>query len=138
MGRSEDRLYENIKLWYNGYSWDGENFLYNPLSILLLFSKSSFGNYWFETATPTLLMKLIQTFKSPLGDLENYETDDSIFESFDVERINPVSLFFQTGYLTIKEVKDISMTRKMYYLSYPNIEAKESFLNLADYALETV
>lgn len=112
--------------------------MYNPLSILLLFSKSSFGNYWFETATPTLLMKLIQTFKSPLGDLEHYETDDSIFESFDVERINPVSLFFQTGYLTIKEVKDISMTRKMYYLSYPNIEAKETFLNLADYALETV
>jgi hypothetical protein len=138
LGRSEDRLYENIKLWYSGYSWDGENFLYNPLSILLLFSKSSFGNYWFETATPTLLMKLIQTFKSPLGDLENYETDDSIFESFDVERINPVSLFFQTGYLTIKEVKDISMTRKMYYLSYPNIEAKESFLNMASYALGTV
>ncbi len=126
-GASEDRLWQDIKKWYNGYSWDGETFVYNPLSILEVFSRNSFGNYWFETATPTFLMKLIKEYQAPLPVLENYEADDSIFESFDIQRVNPVSLFFQAGYLTLKKVEKISLTRSMYYLSYPNIEVKESF-----------
>ena len=131
----QDRLWDDIKRWYDGYSWDGKTFVYNPLSILNLFSRNAFGNYWFETATPTFLMKLIKEYQSPLPVLEDYQTDDSIFESFDIQRVNPVSLFFQAGYLTVKKVERASLTRSMYYLSYPNLEVKESFLKhiLAEY-----
>lgn len=121
-------IIEDIKQWYNGYSWDGENFVYTPHSILNLFKKEFFDNYWFASATPTFLIKQIQTFHTPVEKLENYESDGTIFESFDIDRMNVISLLFQTGYLTIKKVEEISLTTRMYYLSYPNMEVKESFL----------
>jgi hypothetical protein len=121
-------ILEDIKQWYNGYSWDGENFVYTPHSVLNLFKKERFDNYWFASATPTFLIKQIQTFHTPVEKLENYESDGTIFESYDVDRMNVISLLFQTGYLTIKKVDEISLTTRMYYFSYPNMEVKESFL----------
>ncbi|MFN8576276.1 MAG: AAA family ATPase, partial [Candidatus Sericytochromatia bacterium] len=29
--QNEEDIKQGLKTWYNGYSWDGENFLYNPL-----------------------------------------------------------------------------------------------------------
>jgi len=126
--KEKQHILKEIKLWYNGYSWDGENFVYNPHSVLNLFKKERFDNYWFASATPTFLIKQIQTYHTPVEKLENYESDGSIFESYDVDRMNVISLLFQTGYLTIKKVEEISLTRRMYYFSYPNMEVKESFL----------
>ncbi|MCP5047253.1 MAG: AAA family ATPase, partial [bacterium] len=60
-GMSRERLLEYLKLWYNGYSWDGKNFLYNPFSILNLFRKKRFSNYWFATGTPTFLVNHIRS-----------------------------------------------------------------------------
>lgn len=133
-GKREE-LIEDIKNWYNGYSWDGRNFVYNPLSILLLFQEERFGNYWFSTGTPLFLIKSIRKDKIDVKRIENYETTKLIFDSFDVERINLFALLFQTGYLTIKEIKEISRTQNIYRLSYPNKEVKESFLDYlaADY-----
>ena len=50
-------LGQEIKKWYNGYSWDGVNFVYTPFSILKFFSEQDFGNYWYATGTPTFLFK---------------------------------------------------------------------------------
>jgi hypothetical protein len=125
---SKEEWLKNIKNWYNGYSWDGKTFVYNPHSILNLFKKERFDNYWFASATPTFLIKKIKTYQTPVERLENYEADGSIFESYDVDRMNVISLLFQTGYLTIKRIEEISLTQRMYYFSYPNIEVKESFL----------
>ncbi len=124
----EKELYANIKTWYNGYSWDGKNFLYNPHSILNLFKEQKFDNYWFTSATPTFLVKLIRATQFPFESFDRYETDHSVFESFDVDRINIASLLFQSGYLTIKEILPVSVTSRMYYFSYPNAEVKESFI----------
>ena len=49
---------EKIKTWYNGYNWLGEH-VYNPYDVLNLFKKRTFQNYWFETGTPTFLVKLL-------------------------------------------------------------------------------
>ncbi len=120
---------EKIRKWYNGYSWDGKHFVYNPLSILLYFEKNSFANYWFSTGTPTFLIDAIKEKEFPVEDLEHTEADDSIFESFDIENMELTSLLFQTGYLTVKE-KQVSDEGEetTYYLSYPNQEVRESFL----------
>ena len=40
---------DEIRDWYNGYSWRGEEKVYNPFDILLLFRRQSFEAYWFET-----------------------------------------------------------------------------------------
>lgn len=67
--------------------------------------------------------------------LENYETTKLLFDSYEIEQLNVFALLFQTGYLTIKEIKKISRTQDIYRLSYPNEEVKESFLDYlaADY-----
>ncbi len=126
---------EDVRKWYNGYSWDGRRFVYNPLSLMLFLSKKKFGNYWFSTGTPSFLLKLIRENKVDVQRFENYETNILLFDSFDVDRINLFSLLFQTGYLTIKEIRQVSPTRAVYRLSYPNAEVKESFLEYiaADY-----
>jgi len=134
-GVDKEKLLKDIKHWYNGYSWDGKAFVYNPLSILHLLQEKHFGNYWFSTGTPTFLIKSLRDNRVDLKRLENYETTRLLFDSYEIERFNVFALLFQTGYLTIKEVKEISRTQFIYRLSYPNKEVKESFLDYlaADY-----
>lgn len=119
---------EDIRHWYNGYSWDGKNFVYNPFSVLHFFQKRQFGNYWFETGTTTFLIDAIKKYDVDVAQLDRYKAGEAIFESFDIERLNVASLLFQTGYLTIKEIESIDRTRRLYILSYPNLEVKESLL----------
>ena len=127
--KTKDKLLTKIMHWYNGYSWDGKTTLYNPFSLINLFTKNEFRNYWFETATPTFLINLIKTKKYNITEIEKIEAGPEIFESFDIDNINLKPLLFQTGYLTIKNViKDEITDLYRYTLSYPNFEVKESLL----------
>ena len=76
-----------MEKWYNGYSWDGSSFLFNPLSLLNLFSKNRFGNYWFSTGTPTFLINHIKNRGKDITSFEREEVDESIFESYDIENL---------------------------------------------------
>jgi len=127
VGDTNGEKIEKIRKWYNGYSWDGKHFVYNPLSILLYFEKKRFANFWFSTGTPTFLINAIKEKEFPVKELENTEADDSTFEIFDIDNMEVTSLLFQTGYLTIKKKKIID-DETIYYLSYPNKEVRESFL----------
>ncbi len=133
---TKDEWVEDIRKRYNGYSWDGKNFVYNPFSVLKFFDKNKFGNYWFESGSPSFLVKLIGKYNIDITKLENYKAGEAIFSSFDIDRMHVVSLLFQAGYLTIKKVETPSRTKTFYYLSYPNSEVKESLLEylLADFA----
>ena len=53
---TEEELKKELKDWYNGYSWNGKDFLYNPYSLMLLFENQKINNYWFKTGTPTFLI----------------------------------------------------------------------------------
>jgi hypothetical protein len=46
-------MVEKISNWYNGFSWNAKDFVYNPFSTMLLMKKQEFKNYWFESGTPT-------------------------------------------------------------------------------------
>ncbi|BBB32966.1 conserved hypothetical protein [Thermotomaculum hydrothermale] len=121
-----------VKLWYNGYSWLGEK-VYNPFDILLFISKGfQFRPYWFETGTPTFLLKLMKKNKYYIPELENIGVTDSVLGSFDVYTMRVEALLWQTGYLTIKDTVKFA-ARQKYILSYPNLEVKislnESILN---------
>jgi hypothetical protein len=123
----EDRLKdfdkEKIKVWYNGYSWLGES-VYNPFDILLLFSEKRFRAFWFETATPTFLIKMFMKNRYYIPELENLEVGDEILSNLDVDNIRIENLLFQSGYLTIKDFKE---KYGIYTLSYPNLEVRKSF-----------
>lgn len=124
---SGHELREKVKRWYNGYSWDGKTRLYNPVSLHNFISKQSFSNYWFSTATPTFLVKLIMDKEMPVEDLETIETEESDLGGYDVDHIELTPLLFQAGYLTVSRI-EMDFGEKTYYLSFPNQEVKESFL----------
>ncbi len=117
-----------LKRWYNGYNFAGseEQKVYNPFDILLFFSKGyQYRSYWFETATPTFLIRLIEKNHYFIPELEELLVADTTLSSFDVEEIPIETLLFQTGYLTIKEITTIG-TQYAYILTYPNLEVKAS------------
>ena len=126
-GMTKSSLTETIRDWYNGYSWDGEHFVYNPFSILNLFNANRFRNFWFTSGTPTFLIQLIRRNKSEIREFENLTVNSYIFESYDIENIDIVALLFQTGYLTIKKIT-IENRKETFHLSYPNKEVRDSFL----------
>ena len=97
---------DQIRDWYNGYSWLGEEKVYNPFDILLLFRRRRFAAYWFETGTPTFLVETL--FKRRVSSLELGEmvASDELLSTFDVDDIATEALLFQTGYLTIIDAKD--------------------------------
>jgi Predicted AAA-ATPase/PD-(D/E)XK nuclease superfamily len=115
---------QQLKLWYNGYSWDGKTFLYNPFSILNFFFSGRYENYWFQTGTPSFLVRLLS--KRFEYQLEEKEVSDFILENFVLEQQDELdidSLLLQTGYLTIKTVTK----EHTFMLNYPNQEVKQAF-----------
>ncbi len=116
---------ETIKAWYNGYTWDLEESVYNPFSLLNFFNKKKFQNFWFETGTPTFLIKLAKKFH--LYDFEDKETSLVHLSSYDIERLELVPLMFQTGYLTFKSYDEDG---DIYTLKFPNKEVKKSYLEI--------
>jgi hypothetical protein len=116
---------EEIKEWYNGYSFLGDR-LYNPFDILLYLKNKVFKNYWYETGKTEFLFKLLKTKNYELPYLNKLYYTSDILDKFDIEYISIEALMFQTGYLTIKEVKTIE-SEEMYILDYPNKEVSQSF-----------
>jgi hypothetical protein len=116
---------EEIREWYNGYSFLGER-LYNPFDILLYLDSKNFDSYWYKTGTPSFLIKLIKEKEYDISELENKIVKRNILEKFDLEEIRIEALMFQTGYLTIKEVYNKEYGQE-YKLGFPNKEVRISF-----------
>jgi len=135
--KNREELLKKIKSWYDGYSWDGISRLYNPVSILNLFNSCKFRNYWFATGTTTSLIKLFKQEKYEITNLEKITVSDMVFDSYDIENMDINSLLFQTGYLSIESIDEEA---RLYTLTYPNMEVKESFLNylLGDFINEKI
>jgi hypothetical protein len=127
MALSEQEIWNEIRVWYNGYSWDGKTSVYNPFSTLLFFDKQQFDNYWFRSGTPTFLIELLKKNNQISPVLAPTVVDSSLFDSFDIIRTSGLSLLFQTGYLTVKQ-KDLILGRPQYTLDIPNSEVRESRL----------
>ncbi len=123
----KETLKRKVKEWYNGYSWDGVNTVYNPFSILSFFNELVFRNFWFSTGTPTFLIDKFKEGNLKIEELNNFIATDVFFNSFDIEKFDYRSLLFQTGYLTITKLK-ISIDEMEYTIDYPNKEVKDSFL----------
>ncbi|UHJ64383.1 ATP-binding protein [Melaminivora jejuensis] len=116
-----------IRRWYNGYSWRGES-VYNPFDVLLLFRNRQFQPYWFETGTPTFLVKLLTRRRQFTPALENVFESATLLSSFEVDNIATEALLFQAGYLTITGER-YRPGRLALQLSYPNLEVKTSLNN---------
>lgn len=115
---------DKVRHWYNGYAWTGQETVYNPYDILLFIAKKYlFRNYWFETGSPSFLVNLFRQQCYFLPTLENLEVTEEILESFEIEQINPITLLFQTGYLTITR-SFFRRDRLRFMLRIPNLEVR--------------
>ena len=115
-------MLEKIKHWYNGYSWNGNVFVYNPFSVLLLFNDQTFLAHWFNTGTPAFLLKLLNErndFSVLLQD--EIEVNSDFANKQGLEKMDVVPLCFQTGYLTIKKADFRTGTL---WLKVPNHEVR--------------
>lgn len=115
---------EEIRRWYNGYNWLGAG-VYNPFDILHLFRNRQFGNYWFETGTPSFLVNLLFKRQVTSLSLDQTFTSTQVLSSFDIEDIATEALLFQTGYLTIKQAERIAQ-QDYFHLGFPNLEVRQS------------
>jgi hypothetical protein len=120
---------EQIRRWYNGYNWLGTS-VYNPFDLLLFFDQHKFKPYWFETGTPTFLIKLLAERQFFTPNLSQVVAHEKLLSTFDVDNIPPEALLFQTGYLTIHDSREPLLGNWVYTLGYPNREV-ESSLNMA-------
>jgi len=118
-------LLDKMRVWYNGYRFeeDAER-VYNPVSCNLFFEQQKFQNFWFSTGTPSFLVNLLKA--EGVFDLHFPATSLSGFESFELDRLKPVALLFQTGYLSIQSKDEDGLV----ILDYPNKEVRDSMLEI--------
>lgn len=117
-----------IRDWYNGYRWGGQDVtsVYNPFDVLLLLQERRFGAYWFETATPTFLVDILKDRGVFTPSLDHLTANAQLLSQFDVDDISTEGLLFQTGYLTIKDVKEPKPGLQLFTLGFPNLEVESS------------
>src|SRR5581483_5060077 len=121
---SYDSLREQIKSWYNGYSF-GYNVpkVYNPFSLMNALNIKKFKNFWFTSGTPTFLIEILKK-EYKRFDPGRLMISEDMLGVFDVGTIPVIALMFQAGYLTIAGYDDDA---HVYKLDYPNDEVKKSF-----------
>ena len=121
-----DKLCDDLKAYYDGYHFTHHSIgMYNPFSLLNAFKYKEFGSYWFETGTPTYLVKLLKKHHYDLERMAHEETDSQVLNSIDSESTNPIPVIYQSGYLTIKGYDE---EFGMYRLGFPNREVEEGFV----------
>ncbi len=118
---------EQIRQWYNGYNWLGES-VYNPFGLLKLFRSRQIMPHWFETGTPSFLIKLLQQRQQFTPDLGCLVASETLLSTFDVDRIPVEALLFQAGYLTIAKVQQ-TPGRMQLTLKFPNLEVQAALNN---------
>ncbi len=121
-----DAVIERMAKTYNGYSWNGRDFVYNPFSLQSFLQARQFKHYWFATGTTSWLVKAIQSAGKLPQEVSPIEVNESFFDKFDLRTMDLASLLFQTGYLTIKRINGDVGT---YTLGYPNGEVESAFMN---------
>ncbi|MBN1167777.1 MAG: ATP-binding protein [Methanospirillaceae archaeon] len=125
---------DEVKKWYDGYSWTGET-VYNPFDILLFFGERTFRPYWFETGTPSFLIALWQKNPRLPAEYDGLVAGNELLGSFDPEYIRVETLLFQAGYLTIKSWSADPIRGFRCVLGYPNTEVRTSLNFLFSEAL---
>ncbi len=117
---------EKLRLMYDGYHFrNGCVGIYNPFSLLNTLNKLEFGDYWFETGTPSFLVHLLKEADYDLNNLQKEQVSADVLNSIDSMSRNPIPVIYQSGYLTIKGYDE---RFKIYKLGFPNKEVEDGFI----------
>ena len=120
-----DEMKLKLKKRYDGYHFSGDLLdIYNPFSLLNAFKKMKLQDYWYQSGTPTYLAKLIEGHHINMQKLIAKPYTVDYFLNYRADAEDPLAMFYQSGYLTIK---DYDEEYEIYFLDYPNTEVKRGF-----------
>lgn len=121
---TKEQAYDRLRSEYDGYHFcENVSGIYNPFSVLSTLRKNRFGNYWFETGTPTYLVELLKKSDFQLDRIDGYKTGKDVLNGIDPD--SPVAMIYQSGYVTIK---DYDSEFDLVTVGFPNKEVERGFL----------
>jgi len=124
-GLDAEGAFRKVVAWYDGYRFDPDGKpVINPVSFGLCAEDGRFQNFWAKTATPTFL---IDALKAHPLDFSSIDIDESALEAYEPENPRLETLLYQTGYLTIRSMRQFGDFRR-FDLCIPNREVDNSFL----------
>nr|WP_293730392.1 PD-(D/E)XK nuclease domain-containing protein [uncultured Parabacteroides sp.] len=116
-----------LKDCYDGYHFvENGTDIYNPFSLLCTLDSLKFKSYWFNTGTPSFLVKLLKDSNFCLPNLTDEGVTAKTLTDVESFKDNPIAVIYQSGYLTIKGYEERFET---YQLGFPNKEVAEGFIN---------
>ncbi len=120
---------EKLSYMYDGYHFSHNvEGVYNPFCLFKCFKEDDFGSYWFESGTPSFLVKTLQNQPMELSTLINGRlANENQFKNYDPDSKNMLPVIYQSGYLTIK---DFEKETRLYTLDFPNHEIEQGFLEV--------
>ena len=127
-----EETFRILKRYYDGYHFAEDlRGVYNPVSLLSAFDAGKISDYWFDTATPSFLISMLKEFNTDIRELEGTIAKANDFDAPAENVKSVVPLFYQSGYLTIK---DYNQAGDIYTLDIPNQEVRMGlFYNLTPY-----
>ena len=125
---SVEECLRKLKQQYDGYRFHQDGVpVYNPFSVINALCDKEFGSYWFESGTPTFLVKQLRAMKFDARRFTDHTiyANASLLKDYSADNPDPIPLLYQTGYLTIV---DYDAEGCEYTLAFPNHEVKYGFL----------
>ena len=121
---SQDDALKVLKEYYDGYHFS-ENLedIYNPYTLLYCLDTLQLLPMWVATGMTSSLLYLIKNRDWDLSQIEDIQADPITLLGVDAEFLAPTTLFYQTGYLTIKSY---DKTTGLFRLGIPNQEVRQS------------
>jgi len=117
-----EEMHAKLKLQYDGYHFsENSPEVYNPFSLLKCFQQRKIANYWFESGTPSFLLRQMQRFRTDIMEMDRIEASASSFDRPTEAMENALPLLYQSGYITIKDYERVT---ESYILSIPNKEVR--------------
>ncbi len=124
---SREDCYGKLKKMYDGYHFcEDASGVYNPFSLLNTFKANRLRMYWFETGTPTFLVRYLKQGRYNLDNISKNKVSEETLTGANYVSPAPITLMYQAGYLTIT---GYDRRFNAYSLDYPNEEVKAGFLN---------
>ncbi|MBR7023135.1 MAG: ATP-binding protein [Bacteroidales bacterium] len=126
-GCTAEEMRTKLKQQYDGYRFSEDSpDIYNPFSLLKCFTQKKIDNYWFDSGTPTFLIRQMQHFRTDITTMDDMEVPSTAFDRPTEAMTTALPLLYQTGYLTIKGYDRDSMA---YTLGIPNQEVRLGFVD---------
>ena len=122
---SPETMREMLRETYDGYHFSEESpDIYNPFSLMKAFNERRLNHYWFESGTPSYLLRQLQRYRTDITKMDDIVVPSDAFDQPTENMLDALPLLYQSGYLTIKDYDPIDQG---YTLGIPNKEVRVGF-----------